>query len=52
MITQSFKVSLSMMDNPDKLKFVIVEDCKDMDECIDHIYETEKGWIINAIKQL
>jgi len=52
MTTQSFKVSLSLMDNPDKLKFVIVEDCKDMDECCDHIWKTEKGWIINAIKRL
>ena len=49
---KSFEVSLSMMDDQTSRKFIIVEDCVDMDECIDHIHSTEKGWIIDAIKQL
>jgi len=47
------------MDNPDKLKFIEVAECVDMDECIDHIHSTEKEFIIfkntlfnlNAIRQ-
>ena len=49
---QSFKVSLSLMDNPDKLKIVTVEGCRNIDDCIGHIWATEKGWVIDAIKPL
>jgi len=49
---KTFKVTLSKMDNPDKLKFILVEDCIDMDECIDHVHSTEKGFVINAIKEM
>ncbi len=57
----NFKVTLLHMDNPDKLKFVIVEECKDMDDCLNHIWETElaqlrttqqKGWVIDAVKRI
>jgi len=43
--------AMSRMDNPDKLKFIEVAECVDMDECIDHIHSTEKEFIINAIRQ-
>jgi len=49
---KTFKVTLSKMDNPDKLKFILVEDCIDMDECIEHVHSTEKGFVINAIKEM
>ena len=49
---KTFKVTLSQMDNPDKLKFILVEDCIDMDDCVEHVHSTEKGFVINAIKEL
>ena len=49
---KSFKVCLSKMDNPNFLNFIIVEDCVDMDECVEHIHSTERGWVIDSIKQL
>lgn len=48
----NFKVTLSHMDNQDRFKFVTVGECKDMDECLEHIWETEKGWVIDAIKRI
>lgn len=48
----TFKVTLSHMDNQDKFKFVTVAECKDMEECIDHIWATEKDWVIDAIKRV
>jgi len=48
----TFKVTLSHADNQDKFKFVTVAECKDMDECIDHIWATEKDWVIDAIKRV
>ena len=49
---KSFKVQLSKMDNPGSLNFLIVENCVDMDECIEHIHSTERGWVIDSIKQI
>ena len=49
---KTFKVTLSQMDNPDKLKFILVEDCVDMDDCVEHVDSTEKGFVINAIKEV
>ena len=49
---KSFKVRLSKMDNQNCLNFIIVEDCVDMDECIEHIHSTERGWVIDSIKQI
>ena len=40
------------MDNPDKLKFIIVEECIDMGDCVNHIHSTEKEFVINAIKEV
>jgi len=51
MMMKTFRVTMSRMDNPDKLKFIEVEECVNMDECIDYIHSTEKEFIINAIKQ-
>ena len=44
-----FNVTLSHKDNSDQYKFMVVEDCKDRDELIDHIWETEPDWDIHAI---
>lgn len=33
-----------------KIKFVTVDECVDMDDCIDHITQTEQGWDIIQIK--
>ena len=50
---KTFKVTLSQMDNPDKLKFIhMVEDCIDMNDCVEHVDSTEKGFVINAIKEV
>lgn len=49
---KSFKVTLENQDNPGRFKFITVEECKDMDECIDHVWNTEPGWTIDVIKQL
>ncbi len=51
-MSKSFKVYLSKMDNQNCLNFIIVKDCVDMDECVDYIHSTEKGWVIDRIKQL
>ena len=51
-IMKSFKVTLENQNNPGRFKFITVDECKDMDECIDHIWNTEPGWTIDAIKQL
>lgn len=48
----TFKVTLSHADNPDKFKFVTVAECKDMDECLNHIWATEKDWVIDAVKRV
>ena len=49
---KTFQVRLSKMDNPDKLKFIIVEECIDMDDCVNHIHSTEKEFVIDAIKEV
>ena len=49
---KTFKVTLSQLDNPDKLKFILVEDCTNIHECIDHVDSTEKEFVINAIKEM
>lgn len=49
---KTFKVTLSQWDNPDKFKFILVEECIDMDDCIEHIHSTEKGFVIDAIKEV
>jgi hypothetical protein len=51
MMMKTFQVTMSRMDNPDKLKFIEVAECMNMDECIDYIHSTEKEFIINAIRQ-
>ena len=48
----AFQVTLSHMDDQDKFKFVTVEECKNMDECLDHIWATEKEWVIDAVKRI
>lgn len=48
----TFKVQLSRFDNPDLFKFIVVEDCIDMDDCINHVHETEKDFIIESIREV
>ncbi len=52
LMKKSFKVCLSKMDNQNSRNFIIVDDCVDMDECIEHIHSTERGWVIDSIKQI
>ena len=49
---KTFKVTLSRIDSPDRLKFILVEDCIDMEDCVNHVDATEKGFIIEAIKEV
>ena len=49
---KTFKVTLSSVDNPDKFKFIVVDECVDMDDCINHVHSTEKEFIIDAIREL
>ena len=51
-LMKTFQVRLSRFDNPDKLKFITVEECIDMDDCVNHIHSTEKEFIIDAIKEV
>ena len=36
---ETFKVILSLQSNPDKFTFTTIEDCSDMDECIEFIHD-------------
>ena len=47
----TFKVILEN-DITNKLTFVTVEDCKDMDDCITHIHNNFKGNTIEQIRQV
>ena len=33
----TFKLILSRLDNPGKFAFITVEECVDMDDCINHV---------------
>jgi len=49
---KTFSVTLSRFDNPDQFKFLTVEECIDMDDCINHIHETEKEFtVIESIRE-
>lgn len=43
-----FKVTLTNKDNPDQFMFLTVEDCKDTDELVDHIWDTQPEWDIHS----
>ena len=49
---KTFKVTLSRWSDPDQLKFITVEDCVDMDDCVKHVWSTEGGFVIEAIKEV
>lgn len=49
---KTFQVQLSRFDNPDKHKFITIEECIDMDDCMNHIHSTEKDFIIEKIKEV
>ena len=49
---ETFKVILSLKDNPDKFTFVTIEDCTDMDDCIDHIHEHFPEFQIESIQHV
>lgn len=48
----TFRVTLSHADNQDRFKFVTVEECKNLDDCLNHIWATEKDWVIDAVKRI
>ena len=47
----TFKLILSRLDNPDKFAFVTVEECVDMDDCINHIKGEFPEHQIESIRQ-
>jgi len=49
---ETFKVILSLKNNPDKFTFVTIEDCTDMDDCIDHIHEHFPEFQIESIQHV
>ena len=49
---QTFKVILSLQSNPDKFTFTEIEDCHDMDECIEFIHDHFPLHNIESIRRI
>ena len=49
---QTFKVILSLQSNPDKFTFTTVEECADMDECIEFIHDEFPLHNIESIRRI
>ena len=49
---ETFKVILSLQSNPDKFTFTTVEDCTDMDDCIQHIHKEFPNHKIESIRRI
>jgi len=47
----NFKVILSLKKNPDKFTFVTIEECVDMDDCINHIHSEFPNHQIESIRR-
>lgn len=49
----SFKITLDSVDNPGRFTFVTVEDCIDLEDCINHIRsEFSHQFIIDQITEI
>ena len=46
----TFKVILSLKENPDKFTFATISECDDMDDCINHIFQNFPDHQIEEIK--
>ena len=51
-IMETFKVILSLQSNPDKFTFTTVEECSDMDECIEFIHDEFPLHNIESIRRV
>ena len=49
---ETFKVILSLQSNPDKFTFTTIEDCSDMDECIEFIHDEFPLHNIESIRRI
>ena len=49
---ETFKVILSLQSNPDKFTFTTVEDCTDMDDCIEDIHKEFPNQKIESIRRI
>ena len=49
---ETFKVILSLQSNPDKFIFTTVEECNDMDDCIQHIHQEFPAHNIESIRRI
>jgi len=47
-----FNVILEDRQKPGFFKFVTVEDCVDMDDCIEHLFESEPDFKIEKISSV
>ena len=47
----TFKLILSNLDNPDKFTFITVEECVDMDDCINHVKDEFPDHQIESIRK-
>jgi hypothetical protein len=53
LVMSTFEVILDSVANPGKFTFITVEDCKDLEDCVNHI-ETEFSheFIIDQIREV
>ena len=49
---ETYKVILSLQSNPDKYTFTTVEECIDMDDCIQHIHKEFPAHNIESIRRI
>jgi uncharacterized protein YerC len=49
---ETFKVILSLQSNPDKFTFTTIEECADMDECIEFIHDMFPLHNIESIRRI
>ena len=49
---ETFKVILSLQSNPDKFTFTEIEECTDMDECIEFIHDHFPLHNIESIRRI
>ena len=51
-VMETFKVILSLQANPDKFTFTTIEECADMDECIEFIHNEFPLHNIESIRRI
>ena len=48
----TFKLILEHKEQPGQFQFITVEECIDVQDCINHIHETQPSWKIDKIERL